>query len=129
MTMAPGVERYEPYYIGTFYAHSQYISCLTFAHGRCIICASAQVPESRIQEERLIMDTKKTEANELFNLAMPPELRHELEQVAKEHQTTATNASRKFIKLGLVAEKARKKGGGLYIRKDRDSKLQEIDIF
>jgi metal-responsive CopG/Arc/MetJ family transcriptional regulator len=72
---------------------------------------------------------KRTEANERFNLTMPQELRRELEQVAEEHQTTPTNAIRKFMKLGLTAEKAKKRGGGLYLRKDRDSKLQEIDIF
>jgi len=72
--------------------------------------------------------TKQTDVNQRINLSLPPELLREIEEVAEEHQTTVTNVVRKSIKLLLVAEKAKKRGGGLYLR-DQDRKPQQIEIF
>lgn len=72
---------------------------------------------------------KSTEAKSRFNLTLPSPLRRKLEEVSREHQTTVTKSIQKSTKLMLVGEEARKKGGGLYIRRNRDSDYERIDVF
>ena len=64
-----------------------------------------------------------------FGLVLPAEVHDRVEQIAEKHRTTPTEVYRKFTMLGLTAEEAKDAGGALAIRRSRDSKLQEIDIF
>jgi hypothetical protein len=75
------------------------------------------------------MPRRKTEETGRVNLLMPESLMSELVKVAEEHNTTVSDAFRKSIKLMLSAEKARKKGGGVFLQQDSESKPHKIDIF
>jgi len=72
---------------------------------------------------------KKTEETVRVNLIMPSSLMQDIEEVAEEHQTTVSDVFRKSTKLMLSAEKSKKKGGGVYLQEDANSKSHKIDIF
>ncbi len=75
------------------------------------------------------MPRRKTEETVRVNLIMPASLAHEIEGVAEEHNTSVSDAFRKSTKLLLSAEKARKKGGAVFLQEDAESKPHKIDIF
>ena len=72
---------------------------------------------------------KRGVAKGRFNLSMEQELLDKLEQVADENRITVTDVFRKSSKLLLVGEEAKKKGGGLYVRRDEKSEHEKIDVF
>lgn len=75
------------------------------------------------------MPRRKTEETVRVNLVMPASLVREIDGVAEEHNTTISEACRKSTKLMLSAEKARKKGGGVFLQEDAESKPHRIDVF
>jgi hypothetical protein len=75
------------------------------------------------------MRPRSTEPKTRFNLTLPSSLRRKLEEVSEEHQTDVTKSIQKSTKLLLLGEEASKKGGGLYVRRNRDSDYEKIDIY
>lgn len=72
---------------------------------------------------------KKTEETVRVNFIVPASLLSEIEKIAEERQTTVSDVFRRATKLTLSAEKARKKGGGVYLQEDANSKPKKIQIF
>lgn len=70
----------------------------------------------------------KTNGTKRYNLVIPEELFNEVKNVADKQGTTTVEVIRKFIRIGLLAEKTQSEPGSALIIREGDTERQ-ILIF
>lgn len=71
------------------------------------------------------MDEKPT-AIKRYNLVLPEELFNEVQRIADDRQTTVVDILRRFIKLGLLADRIEKSSDSALIIREGDIERQII---